>query len=199
VDLPEYFLPIVATMKRSVAAFREAEVPYLLGGSLACWARGGPPPEHDLDFMVKPEDADRAVAALVGIGMRAETPPEEWLCKVWDGDVLVDVIFAPTGIDVDDEVLARGEDMRLLAISTRVMALEDVLASKLLALDEHALDYGKLLRVARALREQIDWEALRERTAGSPFAQAFFTLAEGLEIAPRTAPVVPVGPRRAVG
>ena len=51
-------------MKRSVAAFRAGDVPYLLGGSLACWARGGPPPGHDLDFVVKPEDAERALALL---------------------------------------------------------------------------------------------------------------------------------------
>ncbi len=183
-DLPDWFAPIILTMKRSVAAFREAEVPYLLAGSLACWARGGPPPGHDLDFVVKPDDAERAQRALVEAGMRAETPPEGWLLKVWDDDVLVDVIFAPTGLEVTDEMLARGDELRLLAITTRVMALDDVLASKLLALDEHALDFGKLLGIARAVREQVDWEALRARTGHSPFAQAFFTLAEGLAIAP---------------
>jgi hypothetical protein len=32
------------------------------------------------------------------------------------------------------------------------------------------------------LREQIDWEEVRRRTASSPFARAFFTLVEELEI-----------------
>jgi hypothetical protein len=131
--------------------------------------------------------------------MREERPPEEWLVKAWDGDVLVDVIFAPTGLEVTDEVLARGDEMRLLSITTRVMALEDVLASKLLALDEHSLEYTKLLRVARAVREQIDWDALRARTAPSPFAQAFFTLAEGLGVAPTRGALVPVPTQRATG
>ena len=41
--------------------------------------------------------------------MRAEEPPEEWLDKAWDGEVLVDLILYPKGIQVDDEVIARGE------------------------------------------------------------------------------------------
>ena len=60
------------------------------------------------------------------------------------------------------------------------MALEDVLATKLLALNEHALDFEPLVQVARSLREQIPWDRLRERTASSPYAAAFFTLAERL-------------------
>jgi hypothetical protein len=62
------------------------------------------------------------------------------------------------------------------------MALEDVMVTKLLALDEQALDYRPLLAIARSLREQIDWEDLRRRTEESPFARAFFTLVEELGI-----------------
>jgi hypothetical protein len=65
-------------------------------------------------------------------------------------------------------------------VSIRVMALEDVLATKLLALNEHALDFEPLVQVARSLREQIPWDRLRERTSSSPYAAAFFTLAERL-------------------
>ena len=46
------------------------------------------------------------------------------------------------------------------------------------------LDYSRLVAIARSLREQINWVPLRNRTAGSPYAQAFFTLVEGLGIAP---------------
>src|SRR5215212_3013179 len=126
-----------ATLKKSVAAFREAQVPTLLGGSLAIWARGGPETRHDLDFMVKPEDAERALQALADAGMRPEKPPEGWLYKAWDGDVLVDVIFQPRGLTMSDDVFERGETREVMAISVNLMALEDVFATKLLALDEH--------------------------------------------------------------
>lgn len=31
--------------------------------------------------------------------MRPEKPPQEWLWKAWDGDVLTDLIFAPRARD----------------------------------------------------------------------------------------------------
>ncbi len=176
--------PIFETLRIAVAAMRDAGVPFVLGGSFAAWARGGPLPQKDLDLMVKPADAQRAVEALAAAGMRTERPPEEWLVKAWHGDVMVDVIFHPAGLEMTDDVLARADQLSVMAISTPVMALEDMLATKLMALDEHSLDYRGLLAIARALREQIDWEALYARTGDSPFARAFFTLVRELEIAP---------------
>jgi len=185
------FKEFEATLKKSVAAFREAHVPALLGGSLAIWARGGPETKHDLDFVVRQQDADRALQALVDVGMRPEKPPEGWLYKAWDGDILVDVIFQPRGLEVTDEVFARGETREVLAISVNLMALEDVFATKLLSIDEHNCDYQSVLLMARSLREQIDWEQLHERVGDYPFAQAFFVLVEALEIVP--------APERAAG
>jgi hypothetical protein len=173
---------IEASMKKAVAALREADVPFLLAGSLAIWARGGPEARHDLDFVIKPEDADRAVAVLADAGMTPEKPPEEWLHKAWDGDVLIDLIFAPRGLDVTDEVIERGELLHVVGITIPVMAIEDVLATKLMALHEHELDYTSVLRIARSVREQIDWPRLRARTHGSPYALAFFVMCEELGI-----------------
>jgi hypothetical protein len=177
------FDELVDTLKKTVAALRDGNVPYLLGGGLAIWARGGPERDHDLDFMVKEEDADRALQALVDAGMKPEKPPEGWLYKAYDGnDVMVDLIFRPSENPVTDEMLARGEELELMAIEVNVMAAEDVFVSKLLALREQELDYRSVIEMARAVREQIDWTDVRARTGSSPFARAFFTLAEGLEL-----------------
>jgi hypothetical protein len=174
--------PLTDSLKRAASALEAERIPYLLGGGLGCWARGGPPSSNDIDLMVKREDAERAQAALAKAGMREERPPEQWLLKAWDGDILVDLIFEPSGIRVTDEVIERGEMLSVAGMWVRVMALEDILVTKLLALDEHSADYRDLLQIARSLREQIDWASLRERTASSPFARAFFALADGLEI-----------------
>jgi hypothetical protein len=175
------------SLKRSIAALERQEIPYVLGGGLGCWARGGPPSSNDIDLMLKPEDAERAQQALAEAGMRPETPPEQWLRKAWDGDILIDLIYEPSGMTIDDEVIARGDEMSVMAMQIRVMDLDDILTTKLLALDEHSADYRDLILITRSLREQIDWEQLRERTASSPFAAAFFALADGLEISPGAA------------
>jgi Uncharacterised nucleotidyltransferase len=146
------------------------------------WARGGPPTGHDLDLMVKPQDADRALEVLEQAGMRPERPPEGWLYKAWDGDTLVDLIFEPTGEPVDEAMFERAEELEVLAVPMLVMSLEDVMVARLQALDEHELDFERPLEFARALRERIDWQDVRERTDGSPYAKAFFTLIEELDI-----------------
>jgi hypothetical protein len=181
-DDVQAFSDIEQALKKAAAALREADVPFLLGGSLASWARGGPETRHDLDLMIRPEDVDAAIAALQAAGLRPEDPPEEWLVKAWDGDVLVDLIFAPKGMEMTTEVMARGEVLSVLGMEMRVMALEDVLVTKLMALSEHALRYESLLPIARALREQVDWADVRARTSASPFARAFFVMLEGLGI-----------------
>jgi Uncharacterised nucleotidyltransferase len=176
--------PLLETLKRAAAALEDERIPFLLGGGLGCWARGGPPSSKDIDLMIKREDAERALQALAAAGMRPEKPPEQWLYKAWDGDVMIDLIFEPAGIRVTDAVIERGEELNAAGMPVPVMALDDILATKLMALDEHNADYADLLPIARALREQIDWPGVRDRTSTSPFAAAFFTLAEGLGIAP---------------
>lgn len=179
---------IEAALKRSAAALRDAGVPFMVGGSLAVWARGGPQSRHDLDLIVRPADAERALETLGEAGFKTERPPEEWLYKAFDEEgTLVDVIFGPTGIPVDDELFGRAEEIELLAMAMPVMSLEDVLATKLLVLDEHSLDYESVLQIARALREKIDWETVERRTAASPFARAFFTLVRELGLVQQAA------------
>jgi hypothetical protein len=178
------FNALIDTMKLAVAALREADVEFMLGGSMAAWARGGPEPDNDLDLMVKPDHAEAALKVLARAGLRTERPPEEWLYKAWHGEVLIDLIFAPSGLELTDEVFARADPISVMAVGMPVMALEDALVTMLYAMDEHTLDYSRLLAIARALREQIDWPSLSARAAGSPYAKAFLTLVEGLGIAP---------------
>jgi hypothetical protein len=181
----ENFPDLIETMKRAAAVLRAAEVPYILGGGLAAWARGGPPTEHDVDFFVREADAERALATLQDAGMRPEQPPEEWLLKAWDGDVLIDLIFRPATGPVDDGFFARAEEVEVAALTMPVASLGDVMATKLMAINEQEPDLASVLEIARSLREQIDWPFVREQTAGSPFAAAFFTLVEELGIVPK--------------
>jgi predicted nucleotidyltransferase len=172
----------VTSLKKVAAVLRDEGIPFALGGGLAAWARGGPETDHDVDFFLKPEDAERAQQALAAAGLRPDRPPEDWLHKVWDGDVLVDLVFCPSGGPVTDEWLDRAEEREVMAMRLPVLSLEDLMVTKLLALREQEPDYAAVLKIARTLREQVDWDEVRERTAESAFARAFFTLVEGLDI-----------------
>jgi hypothetical protein len=179
---------LTETLKLAAATLRAAGVPFALAGSAAAWTRGAPEPRNDIDFAIASADADRADRALAAAGMRTERPPEGWLLKAWDGDVLIDVIWHLKGCPDIDEVLRRAEELTVEAVPMRVLAIDDVIASKLCAFDEHALDFGPPLAIARALREQIDWTSVRERTAHSPHARGFLCLLEELSVIAPAAP-----------
>lgn len=178
----ESFGDVRAALKQVSAVLRDAGVDYLLAGGLACWARGGPPTEHDVDLVLTEEHAEKALVVLSDAELRTERPPEGWLYKAWVGNVLVDLIFRPSGPDTPEQLLARADDMSVEAVDMKVMTATDVLVTKLSAMHEHQLDYEGCLSIARALREQIDWPAVSAATAGSPYARGFFTLVDELGI-----------------
>jgi Nucleotidyl transferase of unknown function (DUF2204) len=190
---PEGLVDLVESMKKAAGAFAEARIPVVLGGGLAAWARGGPATDHDVDFFLREEDVDAALEALANIGMRIERPPEGWLVKAWDGDVLVDLIHRPGRQLVDDGTFARATKIDVLAQPLLVASASDVLATKILALTEQDPNLRPVLEIARALREQVDWDFVRETVADTPFGAAVLTLVERLGIAEAGFVTTPAG------
>lgn len=177
------FDELIEAMKAAAGILQQSEIPFVLGGGLSAWARGGPKSEHDVDFLVKPENADDALAAFEAAGWKTERPPEGWLFKVWhENGALVDLIFNPASGPITDEIIDRAPVSEVMALRINVSMLEDVMTAKLMAMTEQEPDYSALLEWARALREQIDWDVVRSRTEASPFAKAFFTLVESLGV-----------------
>ena len=173
---------VVPTLKRAVAALRDAGVPFAVAGGVACWARGGPLCDGDVDLLLCEDDVPQAVKVLEEAGMEHVEPPEEWLTKAKDGDVTVDLIFHPSGIEVTPEVLARADQLQVQSLTMPVLPLDDVFVTQLLSLSEHHLPYSDLIEAARAVREQVDWDSVRHRTQDDAFARAFFTMVEGLGV-----------------
>jgi hypothetical protein len=176
------FERLLHPMKCAAAALREADVEFMLAGGLAAWARGGPTSEHDVDFCLRPVDADKALEVLDDAGFRTERPPEGWLYKAYMDEQLIDLIFEPAGLPIDDEAFARADRIDVQAVSMLVMRPTDILVTKLMAMNDHYLDFESALLITRALREQIEWDRLREMTCDSPYARAFLTLLDELSI-----------------
>jgi Nucleotidyl transferase of unknown function (DUF2204) len=177
------FEELIDAMRDAVGVLQRAEIPFVLGGGMSAWARGGPRSEHDVDFLLRPDDADKALAAFEQEGWETERPPEGWLVKAWHvNGSLVDLIYNPASGPITDELIERAPLAEVMAVRMHVSTLEDVMVSKLMALTEQEPNFGALLEWTRALREQIDWDEVRPRSEASPFARAFFTLVEGLGI-----------------
>jgi hypothetical protein len=179
---------IVATLKKAVGVLNEAGIPFALAGSMACWALGGPPSRHDVDLALQRSDTERALDALEAAGFRPEHPPEGWLVKAWDDDVLVDLIWAPMGLEITATVLSAAGTVHVDGIELPALAPTDVLTSKLLALNEGHLDFEGLLAMVRGVREQVNWDELRRRTEGRPLARSFLYMANELGLIAGAAP-----------
>jgi hypothetical protein len=175
---------LVTTLKRVAGTLKQAEVPFALGGSFAVYAHGGHSGDHDVDFLIREQDVERALEALVAAGFTAERPPEDWLVKVYDEGRMVDLIHHPIDTPVTDETLTDTVVRQVDAVQMPCLTATQLMMHKLLSFSEHYCDFTRGLPLARSLREQIDWPRVRKETAHSPYAEAFLVLLDRLEVTP---------------
>lgn len=171
---------LLETVKRAAVELKRAEIPFALCGGWAVYARGGPRSEHDADFALVQSDIPRALDVLQAAGFTIGEAAEDWLAKVWDGGNLVDLIFRLSGEPVTPETFDRVEPLEVGSVMMPVLGATDLVVTKLLTYRDHYADFSTGLPMVRALREQVDWPAVRERTGHSPFAEAFLLLADRL-------------------
>ena len=175
---------LAVALKRVAATLKAADIPFALGGSFAVYAHGGHSSDHDVDFLLREQDKDQALAELAKVGFRVEQPPEDWLVKVYDDDLMVDLIYRPVDRPVTDETLADSTPISVSAILMPVISATVLMEHKLLTFGQHYCDFAKAIPLARSLREQIDWPRVRRNTSASPYAQAFLVLLDRLDVVP---------------
>ena len=169
-------------LKTVAVALKQSGAPFALMGGYAAWARGGPEPDHDVDFLIAAQDADEVAQFLADQGFDVVQPPEDWLFKVFANGAMVDVIHGPVGRVTDRSEVERATTMQVLAVEMPVLDATELVIHKLASLDEHYCDVSGVLPVLRALREQVDWERTARETSGNPFAEAVLFLLDRLGI-----------------
>jgi hypothetical protein len=178
----EHTAGLLALMQTAAGALTSAGVRFAVAGGAAGYAHGGPPPEHDIDFVVRPEDVPAATAALAGAGLRVVDPPEDWLVKAFAGDDMLDLIFILADEPVTADLLDRARLVEVGAGRLPVLDVTDLVISWLRAFSERYADFARVLAMVRPIRGQADWPAVRAATRGSPFAAAFLVLLERLRV-----------------
>jgi hypothetical protein len=174
--------PLREALKLVAVTLKRGGVAFALAGGYALWARGGPEPEHDVDFLVAEADAARVAELLAEEGLDVVQPPEDWLFKVFVDGAMVDILFRADGVPVEREVLAEADRIEVQSVQMPVLSATVLMTHKLNALEQHACDFGSVLPVARAVREQVNWDQVRKGTADNDFAVAFLVLLERLGV-----------------
>jgi hypothetical protein len=144
-------------------ALERAEVPFAMFGSVASNVYGRPGSSGDIDALVAPGDADRALDVLAAAGFSAERTDPTWIYKaVYDG-VLVDVIFkVKAGVYLDEEVLSRVQERDYRGHCIRLVSPEDAVVIEALSDEDQArAHWFNALAILTA--SDLDWEYLERR------------------------------------
>jgi len=161
-------MDFVAAFQRTCDALQQAGTPYLFMGGIASIVHGRTSWTHDLDVFIRRADEPTVVEALVQAGFRLDPTPSSWLTKLWMDDVFVDVIYSSTGpMDLDDEMLARGEWAEVWTRKVPVLGPEDLVVTKALAHGEETSHYWWDALAIIAKRE-LDWDYFLQRARRGP-------------------------------
>jgi hypothetical protein len=159
----ETFLRVLAEARDALAG---AGIDAVVMGGIASSALGRDRWTHDIDFFVRPEDKDRALAALTDAGFKTQETYPDWLYKGFKDETLVDVIFCASGeVFLDDEMVARAPVRSFGGLELRVLAPEDLLIIKAVVFKErtprHWFDALALIEEC-----ELDWGYVLRRSAG---------------------------------
>jgi len=148
---------------RATEALEHGGVPFALFGSVASNLYGRPCSSGDIDLLVAPRDADRALETLAAAGFSTEQTDPTWIYKAtWDG-VLVDVIFkVKAGVYLDDEMLSRVQEREYRGQRVRLVAPEDAVVIEAVSDEDQSRDHW-FAALAILAAVDLDWDYLERR------------------------------------
>ncbi len=193
-SVPDESLPedvFASVLRDAVSALESADVEYVLIGGVGSAALGRPRWTNDIDVLVAPVQADRALETLGRAGFETERTNEHWIFKATKNDIVVDVIFRTVGdIYLDAEMLARARRSDFLGVQARVAAPEDQIVIKAIANDEpSARHWNDALALLAAC--DIDWDYLLERSSrGAKRVLSLLVYAQSNDIVVPSWPIV---------
>jgi hypothetical protein len=160
---------LTSVLGEAVRALDEDEIDYVLIGGQASSLLGRPRCSSDIDLLVTPEDAPRALDALDRAGFRTERVNPHWLYKAFRRDVLVDLLFKVRGeIYLDAEMLRRSTLRRFRDTQVRVVPAEDLIVMKAIVHDEETPRHWADALAILGAAEDLDWDYLLARSRRAP-------------------------------
>lgn len=162
-----------ATYRRALAAVRDIDVPFALGGGLAvAFYTGHWRASRDLDLYVLPQDAPAVSARLLEAGLRdyfdVQPYDRSWIFRAAQGEAIVDVIWAlANGAGgVERRWLTGGARAYLEDEALPLLAPEEILWSKIHVLQRDRCDWPDLLNLLYTTGPQLDWSRVLHLLAG---------------------------------
>jgi hypothetical protein len=178
-SVPPQFPPEQEALFREVLLLlNEKQVPYAVSGAFALHAHTGIwRNTKDLDLFLTAEAAAKARGVLQEDGFSIEITDPVWLSKAKRNDFFVDLITGMSNgiITVDDSWIQGSARAKVSGVQTRVLAAEELIASKMFVLFRERYDGADIAHVIHGTRGRLDWDRLMH-LAGEHWELLFYSM-----------------------
>lgn len=150
--------------------FEESGIRYAVAGAYALNEHTGICRDtKDLDIFLTAQNAQKALRCLRQRGFECELCDPVWLYKAHRGEYFVDLITGMSNavLTVQDSWVERAKPAVVEGVPTRVLAAEELLASKLFVTRRERFDGADIAHVIYATRGQLDWERVLALAGGN--------------------------------
>jgi hypothetical protein len=173
VPKPEEQLPVTSSVpdklpaeqqtlfQEVLLAFEQQRVPFAVSGAAALQEYTGIcRSTKDLDIFLTAADASEALGLLQRHGFETEVRDPVWLAKVHRDGYFVDLITGMSNgvMTVDATWIERAHPATVFGVRTRVLAPEELLASKLFVARRERFDGADIAHIIYASRGRLQWE-----------------------------------------
>lgn len=158
--------------------FESNKLPFAVAGAFALREHTGICRDtKDLDLFLTANTAGTALQLLRDEGFESEICDPVWLFKAHRDGFFVDLITGMSNatIIVDDSWIQRSRPAVVCGVTTRVLAAEELLASKLFVTRRERFDGADIAHVVYGTRGQLDWPRIFQ-LAGDNWEMLFWAL-----------------------
>jgi hypothetical protein len=160
---PKFALKQEAMFRETLMALNLCRVPYVVSGAFALQVHTGIwRPTKDLDLFLTPEDVPAAFRCLTKRGFRCRVKDPVWLHKAHRNGFFIDMITGMSNavITVERSWIENSRPALVLDVRARVLAAEELLASKLFVVRRERFDGADIAHIIFATRGNLDWERI---------------------------------------
>lgn len=153
-------------------------ISFVVGGAFAVHTHTGIwRATKDLDLLLTAADLPEALARLKARGFHTYIQDPVWLAKARRGEYFVDLItgVGNGSLSVDSTWIDRGVPEVVLGLPCRVLAMEELIVSKICVAYRERFDGADVVHLIRRSGKILDWERLLELT-GSHWELLFWSL-----------------------
>jgi hypothetical protein len=164
---------------RQVLGLLEREkIPFAVAGAFALRQHTGISRDtKDLDVFLTSANAVKALKVLATEGFECEVCDPVWLYKAHRNEFYVDLItgMSNAAIVVEDSWIERAKPAVIHEVTTRVLAPEELIASKLFVTRRERFDGADIAHVIYGTQGKIDWQRVME-LIGEDWEMLFWAL-----------------------